>query len=243
MDQTLERVQAEAAPIISGPLAVYLTGISLILTITTSHITAHILAAVIFASLTAHAIGREYISLIQYPIWFLAPSIILIAIITPGEAIITVWSISISTAGVQLAFETGLRSIASLTVLFFLAFTTTIPQLVTALNRLWMPDPIIELLLLSYRAVQVLMDETLRLSTAATLRGGQTSRYALFRTTKRLAASLLIRSVDRAEQVEMAMQARGYHGEFPMHTESNNGYMYSIIIIALLVITGFGDLP
>jgi cobalt/nickel transport system permease protein len=243
MHQTLERVQTEATPIISGPLAVYLTGICLIVTVTTGQVTTHILAAIIFASLTAHAIGREYVSLIQYPIWFLAPSLILITIITPGKAIMTLWHISISTAGVRLAFETGLRSVASLTILFFLAFTTTVPQLVTALNRLWIPDPIIELLLLSYRAVQVLLDETLRLSTAATLRGGQTSRYALFRTTKRLAASLLIRSIDRAERVEMAMQARGYHGEFPMRTQSNRGYIYSVGIILLLVMTGFGGLP
>ncbi|AFK20906.1 cobalt ECF transporter T component CbiQ (plasmid) [Haloferax mediterranei ATCC 33500] len=244
MHRTLERIQADATPLVDGPVKVYFVLLSLLLTATSARFSSYVAAIVVFSLLTVHAVGRAYVTFLQYPIWFLLPSLVLIALVTPGTTtVFEYWILHISEEGLLLATKTGLRSIASLSVLSFLALTTTVPQLVSALRTLGLPDPLVEMLLLVYRGIQVLVDESIRLYTAAKLRGGFTSKRATFRTTKHVATSLLLSSLDSAEQLDLSMRSRCYDGVFPVRDYDSRGHTYALGALALLVFVRFVGTP
>ncbi|ADQ65959.1 cobalt ABC transporter permease [Halogeometricum borinquense DSM 11551] len=242
MHQTLEGIQAEATPVIDGPLKVYFVAVSLLLTATSARLPTFVAVIVVFSVLTTHAVGRAYFRFVRYPFWFLVPSLALITFVTPGQTVFEYSVLHVSEEGVRLAIRTGLRSVASLSVLSFLALTTTVPQLVSALDRLGLPDSIVEMLLLVYRGIQVLIDESIRLYTAAKLRGGFTSRRSTFRTTKHVATSLLLSSLDSAEQLDLSMRSRCYSGRFPVREYESHGHAYALGVLAVIVFVKFGQL-
>jgi cobalt/nickel transport system permease protein len=235
MHHTLERIQVDATPAVTGPLRVYVVGGGLLLTATATRPAAFGVAILAFGSLTLHAVGRTYFRLLRYPLAFLLPSLALVAVLTPGTPAVTVWRLSVTTRGLETAATTGLRAVASVTVLSFLVLTTTVPQLVAALDDLRLPAPVVELLLLVYRGIQVLVRESTRLHTAARLRGGFRSRRSLFRTTKLVGASLLVCSLDRATAFGAAMESRNYAGRLPVSSPESGGYTVAGVTICALV--------
>ena len=237
MHRTLERIQVDATPAVSGPLRVYFVGIALLLTATTTRLPVFAVATAAFGALTLQAVGRAYFGLLRYPLAFLLPSVALVAVITPGTPVAAVWRLSVTTRGIETAATVGLRAVASLTVLSFLTLTTTVPQLVAALDALRLPDPVTELLLLVSRGIQVLVSESARLHTAADSRGGFRSRRSLFRTTKLLAASLFVSSLDRATAFGTAMESRNYAGRMPVATTENGGHALVAAVLITLVAT------
>lgn len=235
MHGTLERIQVDATPAVNGPLRVYFVFSALVVTALTTDLATHVAAMAAFALLSVHAVGRAYVRLLRYPLSFLLSSLLLIAITLPGEPVAEFWVLTVSARGIDVAAATGVRAVASLSVLSFLVLTTTAPQLVAALDGLRLPAPIVELLLLVYRGIQVLIEQSARLTTAARLRGGFTSRRSLFRTTKLIGASLLVSSIDRAEAVGTAMEARNYAGEMPVPGYESNGHAVVGAVFCLLV--------
>ncbi|SEA11245.1 cobalt/nickel transport system permease protein [Haloplanus vescus] len=235
MHRTLEDVQVDATPAVEGPLRVYVVLAALVLTATTTRTAVYVAAFATFALLSVHAVGRAYVAFLGYPLSFLVPSLLLVALVTPGDPVVELWILALSDRGLDLAATTGLRAMASLSVLSFLALTTTVPQLVAALDDLHLPDPVVELLLLVYRGIQVLVGQATRRHTAARLRGGFDSRRNLFRTTKLVAASLLVSSVDRAEAFETAMNARNYAGRMPVPDYESGGYAVAGVALSVLV--------
>ena len=235
MHHTLERIQVDATPAVTGPLRVYFVGVALVLTATTTRLGVFAVATAAFGGLTLHAAGRAYFGVLRYPLAFLVPSVALVAVITPGTPVAAVWRVSVTARGLETAATVGLRAVASLTVLSFLVLTTTIPQLVAALDDLRLPDPVTELLLLVYRGIQVLLAESARLHTAARLRGGFRSRRSLFRTTKLVSASLLVSALDRATAFGTAMESRNYAGRMPVATSKSGGHAVVAAVLVVLV--------
>ncbi|MFB6069234.1 MAG: cobalt ECF transporter T component CbiQ [Halobacterium sp.] len=235
MHRTLEDVQVDATPAVEGPLRVYFVLVALLLTATTTRTSVYVVATAVFAALSTHAVGRAYVSLLRYPLSFLLPSLLLVAVLTPGDPVVELWLLRVSERGVEVAATTGLRATASLSVLSFLALTTTVPQLVAALDGLRVPPPVVELMLLVYRGIQVLVGRAVRLHTAARLRGGFRSRRTLFRTTKLVASSLLVSSIDRAEAFGMAMESRNYAGRMPVPDYESSGYAVVGAVLSVLV--------
>ncbi|QIB76183.1 cobalt ECF transporter T component CbiQ [Halogeometricum borinquense] len=242
MHQTLERIQADATPVVDGPLKVYFVAASLLLTVTGARLSSFVAVILIFSLLTTHAVGRAYFTFVRYPVWFLVPSLALITFVTPGQTAFEYSVLHVSEEGIRLATKTGLRSVASMSVLSFLALTTTVPQFVSALDRLGLPDSVVEMLLLVYRGIQVLIDESVRLYTAAKLRGGFTSRRSTFRTTKHVATSLLLSSLDSAEQLDLSMRSRCYSGRFPVREYESHGHAYAFGTLAVILLVRFGRL-
>ena len=235
MHHTLERTQVDATPAVTGPLRVYVVGAGLLLTATATQPAAFAVAILAFGVLTLHAVGRAYFALLRYPLAFLLPSLALVAVVTPGTPVVELWGVSITTRGLDVAATTGLRAVASLTVLSFLVLTTTVPQLIAALDGLRLPAPVVELLLFVYRGIQVLVGESTRLHTAARLRGGFRSRRSLFRTTKLVGASLLVSSLDRATAFGVAMESRNYAGRMPVASSESGGYAVAGVVVCALV--------
>jgi len=106
-----------------------------------------------------------------------------------------------------------LKGALCLSASFLLIATTSIDALCAALRMLHVPGMLVTLLLLTYRYVGVMTAELAVMTDAYHLRapgqkGIHHSAWGSF------LGQLLLRSMDRAEELYSSMQLRGFHGEF-----------------------------
>ena len=96
---------------------------------------------------------------------------------------------------------------------FLLMATTRIDALCAALRRLRVPGMILTLLLLTYRYVGVMTEEVAIMTDAYKLRapGQKGVHYTAWGS---FLGQLLLRSMDRAEELYAAMRLRGFHDHF-----------------------------
>ncbi|MCQ2451926.1 MAG: cobalt ECF transporter T component CbiQ [Oscillospiraceae bacterium] len=106
-----------------------------------------------------------------------------------------------------------LKGIFCLMASFLLVATTTIDAICAALRKVHVPAMIVTLLLLTYRYITVLMDEVAVMTTAYKLRApGQKGVH--YKAWGSFLGQLLLRSMDRAEELYASMLLRGFRGEF-----------------------------
>lgn len=106
-----------------------------------------------------------------------------------------------------------LKGVFSLTASFLLIATTPIDSLCAALRKLHVPGIIPTLLLLTYRYIGVMLEEVSVMTDAYRLRapgqkGVHISAWGSF------LGQLLLRSMDRAEELYSSMRLRGFDGTF-----------------------------
>ena len=106
-----------------------------------------------------------------------------------------------------------LKGCLALMASFLLVATTTIDVLCGALRKLHVPKVLTALLLLTYRYVGVIMAEASAMSQAYSLRapgqkGIHISAWGSF------LGQLLLRSMDRAQELYSSMELRGFRGEY-----------------------------
>ena len=106
-----------------------------------------------------------------------------------------------------------LKGVLALMASFLLVATTRMDSLCASLRRLRVPGVLVTLLLLTYRYVGVLVDEVSAMSQAYALRapgqrGLHISAWGSF------LGQLLLRSMDRAQELYSAMLLRGFHDHF-----------------------------
>ncbi len=213
--------------IVEGDINVYFSFISLILTVSTSKVSLHILSFFIFLGMGVYANWRTYLKLLKPPMFFLIPSIAVLMFVS----------------GLEVAGDTFLRAIASITILFYLVMTSTLPEICTALKKLKLPEIVVELFMLIYRAIQSLYEELERTEHAAKSRLGFIDRRAMFRTASLLSCQLFLRSLRRAEIMDKAMEARCYNGEMPtFNKRTRNAYFAVAICLILFTLLVVGEL-
>ena len=112
-----------------------------------------------------------------------------------------------------------LKSWLSVTAAALLTSTTPAFSLLSALRSLKLPAILVSIVMLMYRYLFVLVDETQRLLRARTARSASTGAGAgggtvVWRAKGAggMAGSLFIRTLDRSERIYLAMLARGYDG-------------------------------
>ena len=106
-----------------------------------------------------------------------------------------------------------LKGVLCLTASFILVATTSMDSICAALRRLHVPSMLVTLLLLTYRYISVMVEEVAIMNEAYMLRapgqkGIHISAWGSF------LGQLLLRSMDRAEELYSSMQLRGFRGEF-----------------------------
>ena len=239
MHETFETIQMNSKKVVKGDLRVFFALTSLFLTVLSQNIHTYLLSLVIFSILSYHAAGKVYLKILRIPMYFLLPSLFVILIVTSGEVVFKFWIFEISKEGINLAVTTGLRAFASLSVLLYLILTTTIPEFVSALRKLRLPEFIVEIAVLIYRCIQILLDEAERLNNAATSRLGYVSRRRFVSTVALLTYSIFLKSLSRSEKMERSMNARCYSGKMPVKSEENSGW---IIVISVLLTIAIGCL-
>ena len=128
-----------------------------------------------------------------------------------------------------------MKGIFSLTASFLLMATTRIEALCGALRKIHVPSMLVTLLLLTYRYAAVLAEEANVMTQAYSLRapGQKGIHYSAWGS---FLGQLLLRSMDRAEELYSSMLLRGYHGEFYYAQErgsSMGDVLYAVLWCAL----------
>ena len=106
------------------------------------------------------------------------------------------------------------KGLLSLMASFLLMATTRLDSLCSALRKLHVPSLLVTLLLLTFRYISLLIEEVSVMSEAYRLRapgqkGIHISAWGSF------LGQLLLRTMDRAEDLYNSMRLRGFNGDFP----------------------------
>ena len=115
-------------------------------------------------------------------------------------------------AGVALLIKGTLGVLASLT----LAATTEPQDLLLGLERLRMPQQLVQIMAFMIRYLDVVTDEMHRMKVARESRGFSARNPQHWPVLARSAGALFIRSYERGERVHLAMLSRGYTGKMPL---------------------------
>ena len=150
-----------------------------------------------------------------YKLRIVLPLVMAVGLFNPfydREILLRVGSVAVS-GGVISMVTLMLKGVLCLMASFLLMATTPIDALCAALRRLHVPGLFLSLLLLTCRYVGVMTEEVAVMSDAYALRApGQ--RGVHFRAWGSFLGQLLLRSMDRAEELYAAMLLRGYHEHF-----------------------------
>ncbi len=114
-------------------------------------------------------------------------------------------------AAAGLLMKGTLGVLASLT----LAATTEPGDVLRGLQRLRMPDPLVQIMGFMIRYLDVVTGEMTRMLTAMKSRGCDPRSPRHWPTLARSLGALFIRSYERGERVHLAMMSRGYSGTIP----------------------------
>ena len=117
------------------------------------------------------------------------------------------------TAGMLSMVTLMIKGIYSVLAAYLLIATTSIEKICYALRLLHIPAILVTQVLLTYRYVTVLLEEANRMTQAYSLRAPN-QKGVHFKVWGTLAGQLLLRSMDRANEVYESMTLRGYRGEF-----------------------------
>lgn len=106
-----------------------------------------------------------------------------------------------------------LKGIYSVLAAYLLIASTSIEKICSAMRMLHVPAILVTQVLLTYRYISVLLEEAGRIIEAYSLRAPK-QKGVHFKVWGSLAGQLLLRSMDRADNVYESMTLRGYQGEF-----------------------------
>ena len=198
----------------------------------------YIVSLFVFDSIIGYVIAAIFlasmIKLSQVPFRFmvkgLKPVVVLLCItlffnliFTSGEAVFSIWIITVTREGIQLAVRMGIRLVFLVIGASLMTLTTTPNQLTDGLERLLKPlnhihVPVHEISMImsiALRFIPILLDETDKIMKAQTARGADFESGGLVRKVKAmvpLLVPLFISAFRRANDLAMAMEARCYHG-------------------------------
>ena len=113
---------------------------------------------------------------------------------------------------------------------YILAVTVGIGQICHALRLLHVPKEIITVVMLMHRYLMVLIKEVERMQLAYRLRAPH-QRGLRFGTWGSFVGLLLLRSMDRAEEVYESMKLRGFYGGMPVSSPGRNTGMSFLYVL------------
>jgi cobalt/nickel transport system permease protein len=145
---------------------------------------------------------------------FLMLFVVVLPLTMPGDAF-DLGLFRLSLPGLHLAGLICLKALSISALVLLLFATAPVGVTLRAAHRLWVPDLLVQLLMLTYLHAYLLADELGKVRIALRLRRfrNRMNRHA-YRTLGNVAGTLLVRSYERAERVGQAMKARGFSGRF-----------------------------
>lgn len=128
--------------------------------------------------------------------------------------------ISFNLRGLYLAATIAAKAVAITLLMEPLLSTAPLPVTLQGLSRLGVPEMVGQMVLLSYRYLNVFRHEARRMSAGMQVRGfRKRTDAATMKAVANFLGMLFVRSFERTERVFDAMRARGYKGRFPEPAE------------------------
>lgn len=116
-------------------------------------------------------------------------------------------------AGILSMITLVMKGIFSVLASYLLIATTSVDKICYAFRLLHIPKAIVTQFMLMFRYITVLLEETDRITQAYMLRAPN-QKGIHFKAWGSLAGQLLLRSMDRANEVYESMLLRGYQGDY-----------------------------
>ena len=199
-----------------SPLAKLLTTIAYIVTVVSFHkYDLSGMAVMLLFPVLLFQISGIPVRTCFYKLRIVLPLVMAVGLFNPfydRVPLLTIGALPVS-GGVVSMLSLMLKGVLCLMASFLLIATTPIDSLCAALRKLHLPSMLVTLLLLTYRYVGVMTEELAVMTEAYQLRapgqkGVHVSAWGSF------LGQLLLRSMDRAQELYNSMQLRGYHGHF-----------------------------
>ena len=142
------------------------------------------------------------------------PLVCFVGILNPflDQNVIRIGGIRIS-AGVLSMATLIMKGAFSVLASYLLIATTSVERLCYALRLLHVPKAVVTQFMLTYRYITVLLEEVNRITQAYELRAPH-QKGIHFKAWGPLAGQLILRSMDRANEVYESMLLRGYRGDY-----------------------------
>jgi len=207
------------------------------------------LAATLFLGL-ALSCGHGALSVLSRGL-FLLPFVLFVVVTLPfaaeGQALFALdlgpLHLAATREGLELAADAGLRGCASILAVLVLSGTTEPPRLFEGMASLGMPRAFVLVLSMVYRYLFEIAGELARVRRAALARAFRMTSVRAVPRLGTMAGAVLVRSVERSEQVNRAMRARGFDGEVRTMTRERFGppeIAFLALFHGLLVVLLFG---
>jgi len=177
----------------------------------------------------------------------ISPFAILIAICNPfldRSILFQIGGINISGGWVSF-ISILLRFFLTVTAALVLVASTGFNAVCLALSKLGLPKPFVMQLLFLYRYIFVLLEETERLTRARALRSFNNTAMKLTTFTS-LISHLLLRTLDRAQRIYLAMCCRGFDGNVRLIRPMKKGRSEIIFVAGwslLFIILRYWNIP
>ncbi len=173
---------------------------------------ARLLPFFIFPALLLGIAGLPFGFLLRKLI-IVSPFVLFIGVFNPfldKEVLLQIGSVPV-TGGWLSLLSILLRFTLTVGACLLLIATTGFPAICMAIEKLGAPKIFTVQLLLLYRYLFVLIEESIRMIRAYTLRAFSKKkiRFSIF---KQLLGNLLLRTIDRAQRIHMAMLSRAFNG-------------------------------
>jgi cobalt/nickel transport system permease protein len=176
---------------------------------------------------------------IKWVSFFILPFIVIMPLTVKGTEFFSFYAIRMTREGLEYGILVALRAYSAVILVLPMIATTRFDLTIKALDRLKVPNMLVQMLMFSYRYIFVFVVEFQRTWRAMAARGFKvkTSLYAL-RTVGKALGTLFVRSYERGDRVYNALRSRGYTGnprtlvEFKMHARD---YILAALIIGFAV--------
>ncbi len=122
------------------------------------------------------------------------------------------FSLAMNWGGLPLAVGLLLRSVAAMSCLAFIGWTTPLMEMIPVFQRLGIPAVLIDLALMIYRFLFVTATTLVEMRRAQAWRLGRADYRSRMRALSMLASGLFLRCVQRARRLEDGIESRGYQG-------------------------------
>jgi len=172
--------------------------------------------------LLARVDPRTYAALFAAPLSFALVSVGVILLLSGGADPLWGWqplpwlSVSLTRESINEGILVLSRMIGGMSALIFLAVTTPMTDLFLVMRRCGIPEPVLDLAMMIYRAIFLILDQLVQTYQAQRMRLGYSSFGESIRSLSTLCGSVFIGSWIAGEDLVRAMDARCSAGKFAM---------------------------
>ncbi len=182
---------------------------------------------------------HEIFKLMAIPIVFIIISCVTIIVQISAESIVGAWEITVfglyffvTKATIMQGVALFFRAYSAVQCLYFLATTTSINEIILAMQRLKFPKVLIELMYMIYRYIFVLLEVQSKLKISALSRLGYSSYKASWRSFGGIASGVLVGSFERSSSCFYSLESRGYDGEINFYCSETKIKARHVVLMA-----------